>query len=148
MHVSTNPPAPRRTTASWHAPAVLGLLLLLVLAVWVRPVRIERAVTDAAGNTRMVTAWDTSRWQAVSAYWWQSLLLTLAFMTVVWVVARVSAARFFAASLLVHCLLVLSVGTVPLARAVVEQAEIIRVNQAVELFDEPRAGGAGERPAY
>src|SRR5262249_31847362 len=54
----------------------------------------------------------------------------------------------FAASLLVHCLLALSLGTVPLARAVVEHAEIIRVNQAVELFDEPRPGGSGERPAF
>src|SRR5262245_63218402 len=116
MPVSTNPPpsAPRRPPASWHAPAAMGLLVLIGLAVWVRPVRIERAVTDAAGDTRMVTAWDTSRWQAVSAYWWQALLLTLAFMVVAWVVARVSVARFFAASLLVHCLLVLSLGTVPL----------------------------------
>jgi hypothetical protein len=102
-----------------------------------------------------VTAWDTSRWQAVSAFWWQALLLALAFAAVLavgWggrrVVAKAAAARFFAASLLAHCLLVLSLGTVPLARAVVEHAEIIRVEQAAQLFDDPQpAAGTAGRPA-
>src|SRR2546430_910765 len=95
----------RQLAASWYAPAVLAVVLLIGLAVWVRPVRIERPVTDANGNTHVVTAWDTSRWQAVSAYWWQALLLGVGLLVLVgvtwygrgWVVASASAARFFAA---------------------------------------------------
>jgi hypothetical protein len=143
---------------SWHAPAIVGVLLLIGLAVWVRPVRIERVVKDAAtGNTRVVTAWDTSRWQAVSAFWWQASLVALAGVAVLtfrwwggtWLVAKAAAARFFAASLLVHCLLVMSLGGVPLARAVAEHAEIIQAEQAAQLFDEePKAGRVAERPAF
>jgi hypothetical protein len=91
----------------------------------------------------------------VSAVWWQTLLLLLAVTAVLsvawysraWVVAKASAARFFAASLLVHCMLLLWLCAVPLAQAVVEQAEVIRVSKAAELFDEPQAR-RDSRPAY
>jgi hypothetical protein len=139
-------------------PAVVGLLPLIALAVWVVPVRVERVVADAVtGEGRTVTAWDTSRWQAVSAVWWQTTLLVLGFGIVLsagwygrdWVVAKAAAVRFFAASLLVHCLLLLWVGAVPLARAVVEQAEVIRVSQAAQLFDEqPQPAQPAGRPAF
>ena len=116
-----------RFLGSWHAPAALGLLLLIGMAVWVMPVQVERAVTDGRGRVHTITAWDTSRWQAASAFWWQAVLLALGIAVVFlitwggrgWVVAQASAARFFACSLLAHCLLFLSLGAVPLARAVV-----------------------------
>lgn len=147
----------RRLLASWYAPAAVALLLLLALGAWVMPTPIERTVTDAAtGQARTVRAWDTSNWQAVSAHWWQALLLGLGLALVLWgawggrgwASSRASVVRFFAASLLFHCLLVLSLGAVPLARAVVEHAEVIRVNQAAELFDDPRPAQGGGRAAY
>ena len=105
----------RRLLASWYTPAALGLGLLLTLIRWALPRRIECVVTDATGETRTLTAWDTSRWQALTGVWWQVLLLALVaagLLAVVWVgrgrVLRAAAAvRFFAASLLLHGLLVL-----------------------------------------
>src|SRR4051812_32520573 len=117
----------RRILASWYTPAALGLLLLLALVVWALPRRIERVVTDGiTGETRTVMAWNSSRWQALVDHWWQVLLLALgllALLAVVWVgrgrlLRAAAAARFFAASLLIHGLLVLWLCAVPLARAV------------------------------
>ncbi len=154
--MSTNRPGTLATLwrflGSWHAPAALGSILLIGLAVWVMPVQVERVVTDTRGQTHTITAWDTSRLQAASAFWWQAALLVLGIAVVFlvtwggrgWVVAQASAARFFACSLLAHCLLFLSLGAVPLARAVVEHAETIRVEQSAQLFDAPLAA----RPAY
>jgi hypothetical protein len=159
-HVSTNHARNRsglrRILVSGWTPVIIGALLLLGLAAWVMPVPNERIVFDARGNADTVTVWDTSRWQAVAAFWWQALLLAGALATVLflgwsgrsWLVAKASTAPFFAASLFVHGLLVLSLGTVPIARAVIEQAEIIRVSQAAQFFDEPQQARAGSRPAY
>jgi hypothetical protein len=149
----------RTVLASRFAPAALAVLLFLALAAWAMPVPIELVVTeDGTGRARVVTTWDTSRWLALSAFWWQALLLALALAVVLgawygrgWALGKVSAARFFAASVLFHCLLLLSLGTVPLARAVVERAESIRVSQAAELLDEAPTGSQGGvlgRPAY
>src|SRR5207237_1306288 len=136
LSMSENPPrrlaALRRLVASWYTPAALGLFLLLALAMWALPRPIERTVTDtASGKTPTVKAWDTSRWQALTAVWWQVLLLALGLTTllaVVWAgrgrVLRVAAAaRFFVASVLIHSLLVFWLCAVPLARAVVERVE-------------------------
>jgi hypothetical protein len=157
-NLSSRLTALRRVLAPLAMPGVVAVLLLLCVSVWVMPVRFERVVTDAAtGEVRRVAAWDTSRWQAVSAFWWQGLLLLLALTAVLsvtwsgrrWLLARASAARFFVASLLLHCLLVLWLGAVPLARAVVEHAEVIRINQAAQLFDDPQPGRPGSnRAAY
>jgi hypothetical protein len=144
--------------ASQYTPAALGLLLLLGLAVWLMPTRIEVVITDVAtGEARVVTGWNTSHWQAFAAHWWQALLVASAFAGVFcvvwfgrgWVVARASAARFFVASLLVHCLLVLWIGAMPLARAVMEHAEKIQAAQAAQLFEEepqPARPGGGRAP--
>lgn len=48
--------------------------------------------------------------------------------------AKAVAARFIAASLLVHCLLVLGLWGVPLATQVAQHAEAIRLEQSAELF--------------
>src|SRR4051812_13011742 len=78
----------RRILASWYTPAALGLLLLLALVVWALPRRIEGVVTDnTTGESRTVTAWDSSHWQALVGVWWQMLLLALgllALLAVVW----------------------------------------------------------------
>jgi hypothetical protein len=148
----------KRLLASWRTPAIIAGIVVLAFGVWVTPTPHERVVVDpATGNATTVTIWDTSRFQAVAAFWWQALLLALSFVALLcagWgnrgrLVARASAAPFFAASLLVHALLVLSLGAVPLARAVVEHAEVIRVAQA-QLLDEPvqPAAGGGNRPAF
>ena len=51
----------RRLLASWYTPAALVVVVLLSLAAWAMPRRIERVVTDpATGESRTVTAWDTS----------------------------------------------------------------------------------------
>jgi hypothetical protein len=164
-HVSSNqspeqarPSVLRRILGSWYAPAAVGLLLLIGLAVWVMPVPSDRVVTDnATGEVLTVTVWNTSRLQAVAAFWWQALLLALALVVVVigvysgrgWVAAKASGARFFAASLLLHSLLLLSLGAVPLARAVVEQVEIIRASQAAPpTDDDPQPVRPGGRPAF
>jgi hypothetical protein len=148
----------RRILASWYTAAALGLLLGIGLAAWVMPVRVEQVVTDAAtGEARTVTTWDTSRWQAVAAVWREALLLTVALIVVLsvawygrsWVLAKASAARFFAASLVAHCLLLLGMCSVPLARGVVEQAEVIRVSQTGQLVeDDPQPARPGGRAAY
>jgi hypothetical protein len=147
----------RRLLGGWRVPAGIGALLLIGLAAWVMPLPVEKAVTDpVTGKPRVVTTWDTSRFQAVAAFWRPALLLAVGFAAVVgvkwwgrgWVVAKASAARFFAASLLFHSLLVLSLGAVPLARAVVEHAEVIRVQQAAGFLDNPKAGAAEGRAAY
>jgi hypothetical protein len=147
----------RQMLAPLTTPAVIGLLLLLGVSVWVMPVQFERVTTDpASGEVRRVAAWDTSRWQAAAAFWWQGTLLLVALTAVLsvtwtgrrWLLARASAARFFVASLLLHCLLVLWLGAVPLARAVVEHAEVIRIKQA-QLFDDPQPALPGSnRAAY
>jgi hypothetical protein len=136
---------------------VIGLFLLLALAMWALPQPIERTVTDTTtGKTRTVTAWDTSRWQALTAVWWQVLLLALGLTTllgVVWagrgrVLRIAAAARFFVASVLIHSLLVLWLCAVPLARAVVERAEDIRISQAAQLFEEaPKQAQTAGGPA-
>src|SRR5439155_1765448 len=143
----------RRILVSWYTPAAIGLCLLLALAMWALPRPIERTVTDpATGKGQTVTTWDTSRWQALTAVWGQVLLLALVLLALladVWagrgrVLRAAAAARFFAASLLIHCLLVLWLCAVPLARAVVERAEDIRISQAAQLFEEsakPAEGG-------
>ena len=147
----------RRILASWYAPAAAGLLLLIAAVVWVLPRRVEGIVTDAAtGESRTVTAWNTSRWQAVSAYWWQALLLALVLVVLLavawcgrgWVLRAAAAARFFAASVFVHGLLVLWLCAVPLARAVVEHAEVIRKSQTAHLFEEARPSRSGGQPAF
>ena len=112
-----------RFLTSWQAPTAIGTLMLIGLALWLMPVQVERVVTDARGNTHTLTAWDTSNWQAASAYWWQASLFALAVAVVFgvswmgrgWVVAQASAARFFVGSVLAHSLLFLSLGAVPLA---------------------------------
>src|SRR5579872_544540 len=135
----------RRFLISWYAPAALGVVLLLVLAVWAMPTRVERAVTDpVTGEVHTRTAWDTSNWQALAAVRGQVLILAVVLAALTagvwagrgWVLRAAAAARFFAASLLLHALLVLGLWGAPLARAVVEHAEVIRVNQAAQLFDE------------
>src|SRR5260370_15969563 len=125
---------------------------------WALPRPIERTVTESTtGKARSVTAWDTSRWQALTAVWWQVLLLALGLTTllaVVWAgrgrVLRVAAAaRFFVASVLIHSLLVLWLCAVPLARAVVERAEDIRISQAAPPFDEgPQPAPPGGQPPF
>ena len=115
--MDTSSPA-KRILTSWYTPVAIGAVVVLALGVWVMPVPHERIIKDDHGNANTVTIWDTSRWQAVSAFWWQALLLALAFaavLSVAWgsrgrLMARASAAPFFAASLLFHCLLVLSLG--------------------------------------
>src|SRR5579884_2897216 len=107
-------PALRRALGSWYPPAALGLFLLLALSAWVAPRRVEHVVADpATGEARTVAFWDTSRWQALSAVWWQALLLTLVLTALLaggWyargrVLRAAAAARFFALSLAVHLLL-------------------------------------------
>jgi hypothetical protein len=146
MSTSQSPPRTtrRRILAACAVPLASGLFLGIGLGVWAMPVRIERIARDARGAAHIVTAWDTSRWQALRAVWWQALALFVLSMTLsgiawqcrAWLLARASAARFFAASLIVHSLLLMSLWAVPLSRAVVEHAEVIRVHQAAELFEE------------
>src|SRR5205809_1070989 len=105
--MSATPPrrlaALRRLLASWYTPAAIGLFFFLALAMWALPRPIERTVTDTTtGKARTVTAWDTSRWQALLAVWWQVLLLALGLtilLAVVWAgrgrVLRVAAAVRF-----------------------------------------------------
>lgn len=130
----------------------VGLVPLLALSVWALPVRVERVVTDpTTGEVRTKAAWSTGNWQALQTVWWQALVVSLLLGAVLalvwhgrrWTWAKIAAARFFAASLLVHCLLFLWLWGLPLARAVVERAEEIRVAQAAQLFEE-QAGPSGE----
>ncbi len=106
----------RRACASRRTPAVVAALLLVVLAVWATRLRLEQLATDTgAGRAHLVLSWDTSRWQALAAFWWQALALSLALAAVLsvvwggrgWLSRRAPVARFFVASLLVHCLLLL-----------------------------------------
>ncbi len=156
--MTANRSRPWRVPGFWSAPAGIGLLLLAGLAVWVMPLRFQGVTVDpVTGEGHVATAWDTSRWQAVCAVWWQVLLLGVELTAVLsvtwrgrsWIVAGATATRFFAASLVLHCLLLLSLWGVPLARAVVEHAEVIRVsNAAPPLEDARQTARPAERPAY
>src|SRR5262249_25673550 len=152
--MSANQP---RVRASWYPPIVSGLLVLLGLAIWIIPVRVEHVITDSTGGeSRTVTAWDTSHWHAVSAVWCETVLLCPTMIVLSSIscysrsctFARSTAARCFLASLLIHGLLLLWLWGLPVARGVVERAEVIRVSQSNQLLDELRATGPSAQPAY
>jgi WD40-like Beta Propeller Repeat/Squalene-hopene cyclase C-terminal domain/Prenyltransferase and squalene oxidase repeat len=91
------------------------------------------------------TEWDTSRLQAVAARWWQALLMTLFPVALLagfvysrgWLFKKATAARFVAASLIIHAMVVFLMWVVPLARTVVQHAEEIRVSEMNgHLFDD------------
>lgn len=89
--------------------------------------------------------WDASRLRALGAIWWQALLVTLVFAGVVaafwwsrgWLFEKASTSRFFAISVLFHCVVLLLMGVVPLAKVVIEIAHEIRAGDAAsQLFDD------------
>lgn len=104
------------------------------------------------------TEWDTSNLQAVAAVWWQALLLTLLLVGVLatllfsrgWLFEKATAARFVAASLMIHALVVFLMGVVPLAKTVIRQAEEIRASeQTAQVFDDsPHSAHQDGRPSY
>src|SRR5688572_18718234 len=115
----------KRFLDSWYFPGAIGFGLFVALAVWARPRRV--------GADR----WDTSRLQALADLWLPALLLTVLLAWVMalvlvgrrWLFEKASAARFLAASLLIHSLLVLGMWGAPLAGTVAQRAEEIRVSQ-------------------
>ncbi|HVA50524.1 MAG TPA: hypothetical protein VNH11_29535 [Pirellulales bacterium] len=91
-----------------------------------------------------IAVWDTSRWQALRAVWWKALLATAALVALIavvyfsagWVRRRASMARFLAASLLLHAVVLWLMFLVPLSQEIVKRIEEIRVTSAAELFDD------------
>src|SRR5437870_4689288 len=92
-----------RVLRSWYTPVALGLALLIAFAVWVMPTRTGWQVWEEGGHTHIYSSWDTSRWQAVAA-WWQPMLGLTALLAVLmlglrysrgWLLAKATAARFF-----------------------------------------------------
>jgi Tol biopolymer transport system component len=103
------------------------------------------------------TDWDTSKLQAIAGVWWQALLLTLLLTALIaaalhgrgWLVAKASAARFVAASLLLHALLILGLWGVPLARSIAEKAEEIRASeQGPQLVEETTQEHEDKRQSF
>src|SRR6185437_7713393 len=98
-----------------------------------------------AAEVRRVTVWDTSRWQVLKAVWRKALLATVLLLGLAgslyysreWLWQGVSMARFLAASLLVHALVLWLMLIVPLSQEIVERVEEIRVSEGTaELFDD------------
>ncbi|HEV3003363.1 MAG TPA: hypothetical protein VGX78_02835, partial [Pirellulales bacterium] len=89
--------------------------------------------------------WDTSRWQALRAVWWKALLVTLfsaglvalVYCSAGWLRERATTARFLAASLLLHALVLWLMVLVPLSQEIVRRLEEIRVSDAAtQMFDD------------
>jgi hypothetical protein len=90
------------------------------------------------------TGWDTSNLQALSRIWWRALLLTGllsglsagVWFNKGWIFGKASIARFLAASLCLHCAILLLMMFMPLAKVVIALAHEIRVsNPATQMFD-------------
>ena len=146
-----------RMKPSWYVPLLVSLLMLAGLALWAMPSRVQRIVADPSGGpNHTVTAWDTSRWQAIAANWWEALLLgltaiglsSMTWQSRSWLFVRASAARFFVASLLIHGLLLLWLWGLPVAQTVVQRAEVIRVSQSNQMLDDPQPAVTGGRQSY
>lgn len=89
--------------------------------------------------------WDSARWHAFTGIWRSALLLALLAAAAAamlwyayrWVAEKASAARFLAASLAFHGLLVLLMWKTPLGLAVVKIVEEIKTNaEALQMFDD------------
>lgn len=89
--------------------------------------------------------WDSARWQAFMGIWWSALLLALLAAAAAamlwyayrWMAEKASAARFLAASIAFHGLLVLLMWKTPLGMAVVKIVEEIKTNaEALQMFDD------------
>ncbi|HXT59666.1 MAG TPA: hypothetical protein VN699_13580 [Pirellulales bacterium] len=102
-------------------------------------------VRSAAAEVRRVTGWDTSRWQALKAVWHKAFLATALLLGLAaavygsrgWLRQSASMARFLAASLFVHALVLWLMLIVPLSQEIVERVEEIRVSEGTaELFDD------------
>ncbi|MBM4072825.1 MAG: hypothetical protein FJ271_28440 [Planctomycetes bacterium] len=100
------------------------------------------------------TGYATTRWDAFAAVWWKVLLLTLvtgALLAVIffrrgWIMEKAILARFVAASLLLHLLLVMYLWVTPLHEVLVEVAQIISGEPAPQLFDDPNQAAPQHDP--
>jgi hypothetical protein len=89
-------------------------------------------------EVRRLAVWDTSRWQALRAVWRQALLVALFFAALLamayyggqWLRRGAVLARFLAASLLLHAILLWLMVLVPLSQEIVRRVEEIRVSDA------------------
>ncbi|HEY7275648.1 MAG TPA: hypothetical protein VH594_06770 [Trebonia sp.] len=158
-----------RVLRSWYTPAVLGLLLLIAFAVWVRPIRNIRYVAADEVAARpvledsprsvdglLVADWDTSRWQAV-AVWWPAVLGLTVFLVALllvlryshgWLLEKASAARYFFASLVLHALLLLALSGVGVGYGIVEDAHRISQGEAPLALSGLSLSPIVGRPAY
>jgi hypothetical protein len=100
---------------------------------------------SALGEVERIAVWDTSRWQALRAVWRQALLATVVLGGLLaavyylggWLRRRASMARFVAASLLLHFVVLWLMILVPLSQEIVRRVEEIRVSDsAMNLFDD------------
>lgn len=96
------------------------------------------------------SAWDASNLKAVASVWWQTLLFVLGCVALVliwraskrWVFEQASSVRFFALSVLVHAVFLMSLTTIPLAKIIAQKAEEFGVmSLETQLF------GDNDRPA-
>lgn len=117
----------------------------------------EQIYSTRAREIFEVTQWEASRWHLVQAYWWKALLLTfvtfLLFFVVFWshrwLFEKAVLARFIAASLLVHILVVLLMWLTPLPQALFSgSGEDEPAVAGSQIFDQPTDGANQPRPAY
>ncbi len=104
----------------------------------------DMVYASAAREVLHNTSWDTANLQALSRIWWRALLLTAllaGFLAAIWygqgwIFQKAGTARFLAASVCLHCGILLLMMFVPLAKVVIELAQEIRVsNPATQMFD-------------
>ncbi len=84
--------------------------------------------------------WDETRWALVRSLWWKILALVLGLALVIailvyywkWLFQKATAARFLVASLLLHLIIVIILGIVPLAHTIIKAFEDVEVDSVAE----------------